>query len=207
MKVVIFGATGATGKVLVEQAISKGNTVTAFVRNPDRLPIKHERLIPYTGNLLSYDSVAGAIKNQDAVLCTLGTRSLKKSTVLSSGIKNILTAMDEKDVKRFIYMSAHGAGDSYDKAPFFTKLAIRYVLKNVFEDKALQETLIKQTTLNWTIVHATTLLKSEKVSTYKDGENLFVHAFSFISHANVSDFMLKQLEDSKYIQKTVLISQ
>lgn len=72
MHIVIFGATGATGRCLVEQALSQGYDVTAFVRNPLALTTWHARLSIVKGDVFHPASVEEAVTNQDAVLCAIG---------------------------------------------------------------------------------------------------------------------------------------
>lgn len=74
MKLLIFGATGGTGRALVEQALEQGHVVTAFARDPAKVGIRHQNLTVAQGNMLDHNSVEAAVKGQDAVLSGLGTR-------------------------------------------------------------------------------------------------------------------------------------
>src|SRR5438045_6794536 len=74
MKLLIFGATGGTGRQLVEQALAQGHEVTAFVRNPAKLTTQHEKLKVVKGNILDCHSVGAAVAGQDAVFSALGVR-------------------------------------------------------------------------------------------------------------------------------------
>src|SRR2546426_11308042 len=72
MKLAIFGATGATGRCLVEQALDRGYDVTAFTRNPLALTTRHAHLSIVTGDVFHPVNVEEAVASQDAVLCTIG---------------------------------------------------------------------------------------------------------------------------------------
>ena len=74
MKLLIFGATGGTGRQLVDQALAQGHEVTAFVRKPSRLPVKHDKLIVMTGSILDQADIDAAVAGHDAVLSALGIR-------------------------------------------------------------------------------------------------------------------------------------
>ncbi len=74
MKLLIFGASGGTGRQLVEQALAQGHLVTAFVRNPAKLPSAHPNLRIAQGDALRYDTVESAVTGQEAVLSALGVR-------------------------------------------------------------------------------------------------------------------------------------
>jgi uncharacterized protein YbjT (DUF2867 family) len=73
VKVLVFGATGGTGRALVEQALEQGHAVTAFARDPAKVRSAHQNLSVAQGNMLDVNSVEAAIQGQDAVLSTLGT--------------------------------------------------------------------------------------------------------------------------------------
>src|SRR2546426_8941695 len=138
MRVLIFGATGRTGRELVRQALERGHEVTAFARNPSALPIRHERLQVVQGDILDKASIERAVAGQDAVISALGARTLRRSTVLSEGTKNILKAMRKHGVNRFVCMSSLGVGDSRGQlGPLYDFFLIPLLLRNVFADKQI----------------------------------------------------------------------
>ncbi|MEX0601722.1 MAG: NAD(P)H-binding protein [Bacteroidota bacterium] len=101
MKILIIGASGGTGRELVRQALEQGHEVTAFVRNPSRMPLRHERLSIATGNILEPESVRKAVREKDAVLSALGhKRWFIKTSILSEGTHNVIDAMKAHGVRR-----------------------------------------------------------------------------------------------------------
>ncbi|XP_076258263.1 flavin reductase (NADPH) [Rhynchophorus ferrugineus] len=100
-KIVIFGSTGVTGLCATEAAIKKGKHVRAFVRDPSKLPSTlQEQLEIFKGDVLNYEDVYKAIQNTQAVVVVLGTRnSLKPTTDMSDGLKNIIKAMNELNIE------------------------------------------------------------------------------------------------------------
>src|SRR5258708_10611372 len=107
MKIVIFGAAGSTGRVLVEQALEKGYEVTGFDRHTQALmTIQNPKLSIVQGDIFNADQVEAAIAGQDAVLCVLGVRPGVTIPVCSKGTENMLAAMQKVGVKRFICQSA-----------------------------------------------------------------------------------------------------
>ena len=93
MRVLIFGATGGTGRQLVFQALRRGYDVSAFARNPGRLAIVDPRLRVVQGDVQRAESIRAAISGHDAVLSALGTRSLGPTTLLSNAAGDIVAAM------------------------------------------------------------------------------------------------------------------
>lgn len=74
MNLLILGATGGTGRALVEQALELGHNVTAFARDPSKIRVTHPNLRVVKGNILINSSLEAAIRGQDAVLSALGVR-------------------------------------------------------------------------------------------------------------------------------------
>lgn len=210
MKLLILGATGDTGKELVTQALEQGHIVTAFTRNPADVIKKHDSLSVMQGNILDYTSVQGAVKGQDAVLSALGIRILKKNTIISDGTGNIINAMEKYGVKRFICMSSIGVGNSIQQKKglgfLYNYIMIPFVLKNMFSDKKVQETCIKESDLNWTIIRPVILTKGKKTGKAKCYSYDDINIKAKISRADVAYFMLKQLSCKTNIHKTISLS-
>ena len=111
LNVIIFGATGGTGLELCRQAAEAGHTVTAYVRSPEKLTIKHPNIVCVKGTLEDAAAVEAAVKDKDAVLVALGSRSLlSRDTACSAGIRVILDAMKNTGVRRIVACSSFGAG-------------------------------------------------------------------------------------------------
>ena len=209
MKVLVFGATGGTGRALVEQALEQGHTVTAFARNPRNIKIVHERLSVAEGNVLDFDAVDRAVQSHDAVLSALGhKRWLIRTTILSRGTKNIITAMEKHGVKRFVCETSLGVGDSLGRLGLlYTLFIIPFVTFFYFRDKARQERLIKGSSLEWVIVHPAQLTNGKKRGVYRHGAKIGSYLFTQrISRADVADFMLRQLNDDSCLRQAVGIA-
>jgi putative NADH-flavin reductase len=207
MKLIVFGATGGTGKQLVEQALEQGHLVTAFVRDPSRLGIMHSNLTIATGDVLDASSIIPAMQGQDAVLCAIGSPANKIGKIRSTGTQHIIQAMKATGVRRLICQTSLGYGDSkklLDQTPFIFKyIVVPFILKKGFADHALQEEYIKQSQLDWIIARPGNLTDGARTGVYKKGfpvteKNLQMK----ISRADVADFMLQQLTENTYVRKT-----
>lgn len=207
MNILIFGASGNTGRELVRQALSEGHNVTAFVRTTGKLTVTHDRLKIIQGNVKDYSSVENAIKNQEAILSALGvSKPLNNDPVVIEGIKNIIKAMEQVNVKRFIYLSFLAVGDGRNDAGFIIKNIISRVVRNEIADHEAKEHLINSSTLEFTIVRPPKLTNGSKKGHYRSGENIKAESiFPVMSRADVADFMLKQLTDKTFLRKAVRI--
>ena len=209
MKVLIIGATGGTGNELIKQALAKNFTVTTFVRNPARLKIENKNLKILTGNVLDKNSVEKAVEGQDAVLCALGHKKwFRLTNILSEGTRNILEAMEKNNIRRFICETSLSVGDSFGRMGlYYTLFTIPIILQFYFWDKYRQEKIIKASSIEWTIVQPGALKNSKPKGKWKEGDKIGNYLLTVgISRADVADFMLKQITETKYIKKTVGIS-
>lgn len=205
MNLLIFGATGGTGKELLRQALDQNHRVTALVRNPDSVVVSHPNLTIVKGDIADFSSLLKVMPNQQVVLSTLGVRVLRSNTILSDGTRSILRAMSQFGIKRFICETSLGVGDSKDQMDFFFgKIIIPLFLRNVFIDKERQEQVIMESNAEWIIVRPGGLTDGPRTGIYRSGLNKDIGGK--ISRADVADFMLKQLSDTTYIRKTPAIS-
>lgn len=207
MKIVIFGASGKTGKQSVEKALEQGYKVTAFVRNPDKLQMEHKNLTIVQGDVLDDGSVKSAIAGQDAVLCMLGMPLRNKEGLRAKGTKNIVQAMKEVGVKRLICLTSLGSGDSRLLLPFLYRFLIfPLFMSHLLKDHDLQENYITSSQLDWTIVRPGTFAKKENLSSQHGILSKDTSIKMKISTDEVAGFMVKQLSSDAYLCKAVYLS-
>ena len=127
MKILIIGATGGTGRIMLEKALEQDHQVTALARNPSAVAPRDYRPRVLLGNVLDPDAVEAAVARQDAVLSALGTRSTKPTMLFSVSTANLVSAMRKHVVRRLVCLTGIGAGDS--KAKRCRSLAVDYRIK------------------------------------------------------------------------------
>ncbi|HLH06654.1 MAG TPA: NAD(P)H-binding protein [Terriglobales bacterium] len=156
MKILIFGASGGTGRELVRQGLAAGHQVTAFVRNPDSLA-EAPGLRVVQGDVYATVQVAAAIEGQNAVLTALGARTLGRSDLLQKASANIIAGMKRHGVKRLIVLGAAGAyrdaaknGSSLQR--FFLQVLKHTLLKHPFISSAIQQQQVESSGLDFTVV-------------------------------------------------------
>lgn len=205
MNILIIGATGGTGQELVTQALAQGHSVTAFARNPAKVTLTHERLVVVKGDVLDYGTVERAAKGKDAVVSALGhKRWFVPSKILSEGTRNIIRAMEQHGVRRFVCETSLGVGDSVGKLGlYYTLFVIPFIVFFYFRDKGRQERVIRKSNPDWIIVRPGQLTNGRQRGTYRHGDNIgsFITTVR-ISRTDVADFMLKQLTDDTYLRKS-----
>ncbi len=204
LNILIIGGTGKTGLEIIKQGLEKGYGITALVRDPNKLKLKHPNLRIAQGDVLKPESFGDAFQGQDAVLSALGHKKFFiKTTILSRGTENIIAEMNKHNIKRFICITSLGINDSrYKLGLYYTLFVSPVIIYFYFSDKAKQEKIIMQSNLDWTIVRPGQLTNGKKRTKYKHGFDLGHYIFTkLISRSNVAHFMLRQLEDKTYLHK------
>ncbi len=202
MNLIIFGATGTVGRLLVEQALSQGHRVTAFARRPSALKLDHRDLTRRAGDVLDRGAVADAVQGHDAVLIALGAG--RKGGVRAAGTEHIIGAMARHGVRRLVCQSTLGAGDSRAQLNFFWKrIMFGLLLRPAYADHEAQEALVRQSGLDWIIVRPAAFTDGPATGACKHGFPPTEKALKLkVSRADVAGFMLRQLTDDAYLRQS-----
>ncbi|SON57161.1 putative sugar epimerase YhfK [Hartmannibacter diazotrophicus] len=208
MNVIAFGATGSVGRLAVEKMLADGHAVTAFVRDPAKLRIVHPNLQVVVGNALDPEAVADAVDGHDAVVVTLGAGTSRKSTIRSKGTMTIIQAMQARGVRRLICQSTLGAHESWPNLNFFWKrIMFGLLLRPVFKDHELQESLVRASGLDWTIVRPSAFTDGPATGTYREGFPPAERRLTLtIARSDIAAFLSRQLADRRYLRRAVAIS-
>lgn len=208
MNLLIFGATGGTGRQLVTQALAQGHTITAFVRQPARLQLAHANLRVEQGDVLNYAAVQRVVPGHEAVLSALGAPAGQKDALRSIGTRHILQAMEEAGVRRFVCLTTLGMGDSKAALPWlYTWILVPLLLRHAFADSEIQEDYIRQSQADWTIARPAALTNGPLTQRYQQGFPATAKGLRMkISRADVADFMLRQLHTTTYLRRAASLS-
>jgi len=208
VNLLIFGATGPTGQLLVSQALGQGHVVTAFARDPSRLVPAPAPVRVVAGDATrDLKKIDEAMQGQHAVISALGRRrSFRSDRLMERSLRAIVPAMERAGVRRLIVMSAFGVGDSRRDAPLIPGLMYRTLLRGIFKDKANAEQYLRQTRVEWTVVYPVLLTDGPMTGRYRRGEKLQLHGMPTISRADVAHFILAELAAPAFVRKTVVIS-
>jgi len=208
MKLFVLGATGPTGLQILRQALAQGHAVTAFVRDPARLPITDGKLNVVTGALPGdARALAEALRGHEAVISSLGLHNALRSHGFSeSNMRVLVPAMEREGVRRLIVVSANGVGDTHRHAPLLPRIMYRLLLTDIFADKKAGEDIVRASGLDWTFAYPTLLTNGPRTGNYRAGERLELKGMPKISRADVADFVLRQLKDRAFLKKGAVIS-
>lgn len=208
MKITVIGATGGTGRLVVEQALARGYSVSAFVRQPRNLP-EHPHLHVIQGNLADTAALAQAMAGSDAVLCCLGVHEKKSVRIMQEQLPNILAAMRTCGCTRLVLLSAFGVGDSYAVANWLIKPIYQTLVKDVYADKAEAEKLLPASGLQWTKIYPV-IQNNKPLNSQTETHRLHnvrkVNGFSQVPRANVAQTMLDCIRDQTTYGETLVLA-
>jgi putative NADH-flavin reductase len=205
MKVVVFGAGGKTGSLVVEKAVAAGHRVTLFLREAATLP-QNPNVRVVTGDAGDQTAVRRAISGQDAVIDTIGGKTPYKDTELErNAARNIITAMQEENVRRLIVISMMGIGESSEQAPFwYEHLLMPTFLRGSTKDKIAMEASVRASGLEFVIARPPILTDDHATGSVKvvpvDSKG---HK---ITRGDLAQFLVDQLSGTQYLGQAVVIA-
>ena len=209
MKVVVFGATGRTGRLLVEGALARGHDVTAFVRAPDKLGALRDRVRVVQGDILDGGAVSDAVDGQEAALVALAAGTNKAAEqVTAQGTLNVVRSMQRYRVRRLVVLSAGGTqpGRDPDLPWFFERVVKPLFLKGVLADLRRMEISVRQSELDWTVVRTAQLVDGPARGGYRAEPGYSLAGGTKIARADVAAYMLEELERRDNIAHALAIA-
>ncbi|MBB2186994.1 NAD(P)-dependent oxidoreductase [Gluconacetobacter liquefaciens] len=208
MKILVLGATGATGRLIVSRALAEGHDVVVLARSRARTAILTGVQI-FEGDARDGAVLTRAIAGCDAVISALGTglSPFQKVTMLSRATRALVGVMNAQNVRRLVCITGLGAGDSRGHGGFFfDRLFLPLMLRLVYADKNRQEDVIRASALDWTIVRPTVLNDKPAHGRVRALTDLSGVYGGTIARADVADFVVQQLVSSTWLHKTPLIT-
>ena len=201
MNLVVLGATGRTGRLVVEQALAAGHTVTALVRTPEKLTTGHSNLRVVTGEATETPAVSSALEGADAVISVLGG----KGSVIADSTRAIVAAALERGVSRVVVLSTFAA--ERDRLNGGTRLLTGIGMGAMLKDKSAGEAMLRRSDLEWTIVYASLLSDgpvSGSVVVLPEGAKRGLS--QKISRADVAAWMVEAATGAQYSRRAVGIT-
>jgi uncharacterized protein YbjT (DUF2867 family) len=209
--VLIIGASHGIGLETVRAALRAGHNVRAFARSAAGIPIRDANLTKVSGNALDPDTIRNVLRDIDVVIQTLGVdfspRLVFEGTRLFSDSTRILVdAMKAAGVERLITVTGLGAGDSRGHGGLlYDAVVFPLLLKRVYDDKDVQEWIVRSSGLDWTIVRPGLLKDRPATGSYRVLAAPRDWRFGVISRADVADFLVRQVDDRTLIGTTPLL--
>jgi len=208
-RTLVIGGTRGVGLEFVINAVVNGFPVRLLARKPEKFNFVHPKLEVVKGDLLETNSIQSALTDIENVILSVGIKpTLKRVTLFSEGTKNLITEMEKAGTKNLYCVTGIGAGDSRGLGGFlYNKIALKTILKSMYDDKDKQEEIIINSSLNWVLVRPGFLTNAKLTGKYK-----VLHEYNsdtkigMIARADVADFLLKTLDAKSNFGKSVILT-
>ena len=208
MRVLIIGASKGIGLETTRQALDAGHDVRALARSATAIAISNPSLEKMRGNALKTEDVEAALVGMDVVIQTLGVglgELFRPVHLFSNATRVLIAAMKRQDIKRLICVTGFGAGDSRASISCLQRLPFQIVFGRAYDDKSLQEQLIKESELDWTIARPGVLTSGPRTGQYQILSESSQWRNGIISRADVAEFLVRQIGDQTYIRKAPVL--
>jgi putative NADH-flavin reductase len=200
MKLFILGATGGIGRYLLQEGLERGHQVTAYVRSPQKIGSKHERLRVGEGDVFNADQLAQAMAGHDVVLSAFGPSTIRASTLRREFGRTLAAAMRKSGVRRAQVVSAaflfRGLG-------LFARFLKATLFRQMMPDMAGMEAEVCQSHLDWTIVRPPRLTDGPARHAYRGANGKLPPGGFLISRADVAHFMIGEAEKPAHVKQIV----
>jgi Putative NADH-flavin reductase len=207
MKVLVLGATGGTGRLIVHDALEKGHSVVAMVRSKASAPdLPGADIIE--GDVRDVGALMRALEGCDAVVSSLGTglSPLSEVSLLTEATHALVIAMGRSGLRRLVCISALGVGDSRGHGGFvFDRLFMPLLLRHAYKDKGLQEEAIRASALDWVIVRPARLTNDPARGSLRAIADLAGVDGGKIARADVARFVVEQLATNTWLKQTPVL--
>ncbi|WP_022890585.1 NAD(P)-dependent oxidoreductase [Agromyces italicus] len=207
--IALFGATGKTGRRVLDRALAAGFDVRALVRDPDRLEVQHERLTVIRGDVLDPVAVGRVVDGSEVVLSLFGQVKGSPRTLQADGTRHIVAAMQSHGVRRIVTLSGGGLRAENKDQPKVPDRVMRFLLKtlagHVLADAEAHLDVLGASGLDWTVVRGPRLLETPGTGTYRVGW-VGVGTGMQISRDDLADFILTQVDDDRFVRELPFVS-
>jgi putative NADH-flavin reductase len=208
MRLLIAGASGRTGQLLTRLALENGHAVTALMRNPARLGLSGDRLRVLSGDVLAPATLADATRGQDAIVSLLAPRPRVSGRVYVEGTRNLTDAAVREGARRFVVVSAQGAGVEAHALPLAYREVLRIpVVARLYPDiQKMEEELTTHDDLEWTVVRPPILTNGPYTGRYRTATGPVVPSGLRLSRADLAAFLLGVVENNLYVREIVAVA-
>lgn len=203
MRLLVFGASGQTGRELLRQALERKHAVTAFVRDPTRLGAGAGQVRIVAGNVRDAAAVASVMPDHDAVVSALGVGiPFKHDPDVIEGVRHIVQAAERWGVRRLVYVSFIGVRESRGAVGFVLRYIAPIPLRHEIADHEAKEALVRASSLDWTLVRPPKLTTGPLTARYRSGETIATwKPLPTLSRADLAHFLLEELANPTYVRR------
>jgi len=206
IKVALIGATGKAGSYLLKMLLNQGFTVKALIRNPSSYKYLHPNLEIVKGDIKDLETANKLIQDCEVVISTIGQRK-DEPLIAALAVQNIIKAMNDQQIKRYIFLTGLNLDVPGDKKSLKTIQASAW-MKETFPvfvaDKEKAFEIIKTSDLDWTMIRLPWIEQTEEVRNL--AVSLEDNPGEKISTTDLAYFIIDQISKTDYIRKAPFVA-
>lgn len=181
--------------------MERGHDVVAFARDPaDLAALEDDALTVVQGDAYAGEGVAAAVAGADAVVSVLGQTKAGPDDLLTVAGDNVLDAMADADVERFVTLVGAGVREDGESVSLTGKAMgtlLKLLAKEVLEDASTHVEHVRASDTEWTVLRAPRLVDGDGTGEYRAGDVTL--GFESVVRADVARCILDLLEDDAYV--------
>jgi putative NADH-flavin reductase len=200
-KIAVIGGSGRTGRQVVQQLLQSGYQIRLLMRDPDKLAIMDERIEVVKGDVRDSNSIHSLLEGCNAVISTLGQPKGEKA-IFSTATNHIIATMDQYGIKRYITVAGISVNTPNDKKDFRCKMTsffMKLIFPAIMSDKQRQLEIMMKSNIDWTLVRVPLIIESDSIGKVK--VQLERSPGKSVTSADLAEFLIKQINDTKYFGK------
>lgn len=206
MNVVVFGANGKVGQLLVQELLDRGHSVVAFVHSSHNFK-DNPKLQIQKGDVRNYTVVLKALSGSEATISVLGSWGTKTKDILTNGMRSILPAMEDNGTNRIISLTGAAARLPEETLSIQHKLS-RFMLalvdKRILNDAEKHLEILRTCNKEWTVIRSPIMKSgySSQTSLSRKPPKIWTR----IARQSVAKIIVDELEQNRFIKQAPFVA-
>jgi uncharacterized protein YbjT (DUF2867 family) len=203
LRLFIVGGSGRTGSQLLPQLLEAGHTAVVLARRPDSISLKHVRLQVVAGDVKQPASIAAALDGIDAAIVVLTPPSMRGVVdTFAVGARNVVTAMEQKGVRRLLFVTSGAVEDDPGMAWMFRFVIKPLMMSKVYADARCAEEIVRGSSLDWTLVRPPQLVDGPATGVYRVSPRFLPPGGAKLSRGDLAHFLAGEVTRNENVRGT-----
>lgn len=205
-QIAVIGGTGKSGKYVVQELMNRNIPIKLLLRKTSTFESNNPLIEVVRGDARNYESIYSLLEGCSAIISTL-SQSVGEESIFSDATKNILQAMNERGIKRYIVTAGLNVDAIGDEKNEKVRFATDWMYQNypkTTKDRQVEYELLAKSTSDWTMVRLPMIIQTEE--RFPLEVNLTDCPGENISASDLAAFLVDQLSSDTYVKKSPFIA-